>query len=119
MKRIVVFIICLLAGSALLAQQKETPKTKEPPVLSSEWKLEFFKAQAQVEAARIALEPIPEYQDLMEKQKVLQQRINEGVQKCGADFTLQLIKNGKPDKDGEPACVTKPEPPKATEPAKK
>jgi len=101
------------------AQTPKTEPAKKAPVISIDKKVAFFRALAQNQSAQAALEQLPQAKLAQEKQKAFQDQINELVNICGKEFQLQLIKDGKPDNDGDPTCVVKPtEPVKASEPAK-
>lgn len=122
MKKAIVATVLSIGSYCAWSQE-----AKKPPVLPADLVVQFFKTQAQEAAAQnvlnTAVQKLPEFADLQEKQKASSTVINELLQKCGSDFTLQLIKNGKPDKDGDPTCVVKPSEPKPeskpAEPAKK
>jgi hypothetical protein len=117
-KIVTVFALFVGIAAAQFPPKPEAPK--KAPVISTEKKAAFFKALAQNQTAQTALEQLPQAKVAQEKQKAFQDQINELVNLCGKDFQLQLIKDGKPDNDGDPTCVAKPaEPVKATEPAKK
>ena len=114
MKRIVLLTAFMMIVSAALAQQ--------PPKITQEQAAKFFKAQAQSQTAQSALQQTPQFKAAQEKQQAFQDEINSLVKFCGEKYSLQLIKDGKPDNDGDPTCVVKPEPPKVEkkgiEPAK-
>ena len=94
----------MFTGIAAFAQQ--------PPTLSKEQTAKFFKAQAQAQSAQIVLQQTPQFKTAQEKQQAFQDEVNALVKFCGEKFPLLLIKDGKPDNDGDPTCTVKPEPPK-------
>lgn len=111
MKRIVLLTAFMMIVSAALAQQ--------PPKITQEQAAKFFRAMAQSQTAQSALQQTPQFKVAQDKQQAFQDAINELVKQCGEKFSLQLIKDGKPDNDGDPTCVVKPEPPKPAETPKK
>lgn len=109
MKRIAI----LLFLAAPLMAQKDAEKPKTPPAIPLELRAKYFKAQTQAQAAQTEVENTPQYKFLQAKRQSAIDVSNEIQTLCGENFVAQL------DKDGDPACVAKPEPPKAVEPVKK
>ena len=83
-------------GLQLMAQ------TAQPPVLTAEAKLKFFKAQAESLMANQNAQQAN--QNAQQKQVVLQSAIKEMETACGAKYQVQL------NSTGDPECVVKPEP---------
>ena len=120
MKRIVVLTIIFMSACVLVAQDKpkETPaKPKEEATFTVDERAAFFKAQAQFTNAQVNLNAATN--NFKEKQGVFQALIDVATKKCGDGFAFTLIKDGKPDNDGDPTCVVKPDPSKTPESVKK
>ena len=118
MRRTILLTVVMIAGVAAFAQDKpkaEPAKPVVPPIITETERGEFFKAQAHALSAETALEQTPQFKAAHDEKQVFDENINVLVSKCTQNFALQLIKDGKPDNDGDPTCVAKPEPPKPDE----
>lgn len=77
-------------------------QTPKPPVLTTDQKLEFFKAQAEYQAAQAKV--TEDAATAQQKQTVLQASVKTLTDACGKDFQPSI------DPKGYPVCVAKPEP---------
>ena len=112
---ITVFIAILMSFSMATAQDKPAAPAKPAatpaaPAITDTLKAKYFKALSQQQEAQHQVDQAQKaLQDSMGNyQKVVQ----DIVAVCGDKFAAQM------DKDGDPVCIAKPEPPKQ-EPAKK
>ena len=101
-----VLILALLFALVVPAFAAQPKAEKKAPEFTTEQKEQFFKAQSALAAAQLAMERTREFQDHQQKAAAFQEIVNGMMRQCGADFQIAL------DKDGDPSCLPKPEPPK-------
>lgn len=102
-------LFALIAPAFAAQAPKEEPKKADPPVIATDLKEKFFKAQSELSSAQLTLERTKEFQDHQVKAAAFQNLINDLVKLCGNDFQIGL------DKDGDPTCLPKVPPAKVPE----
>lgn len=95
------------AAMLVLGQQKPAESKPGAPALPEALKAKYFKASAQSLQAQTQMEQVRQL--VTQRNTEFQAVVSEIQKACGEKFQPQI------DKEGDPACVVKPEPAKAPE----
>lgn len=112
------FLLFALLTAAAIAQTPPAPAAKKvsPPVVSKDLETDLWRAQAESNAAQLALEHSKEQQVAREKEAARQAVMQRWVDFCGKDFVTSVNAAGKPVCAEKPPAPPTPLPTPATTP---